>query len=543
MRSFPWDSVATILGDNGFPIYDRAFSSNDLAKVCEVFFSYGIYIGQPESLQVIADEGMSVIVNPGFCHNLGRICWEDDYRKLSIQAPSSQDRIDTIVIRADANTESRDVDVYVKKGVAQEVPERPELTRNETVYELGIADIFVPKNSTSITQDRITDTRLDNGRCGVMTPLLHVDTTQFFEQLQSAVSRAVQLADDAIAGTIAGNLQSEIEELNNTKVNRSGDTITGNLSVKGSVSLTNPLPVASGGTGVTSLQALRNAAGLGNTTGVLPVGNGGTGANNAASARANLGTLGAVSANGYYGMTRPDGNTSDWIRTTSSGIIPDKSSGFSGDGGGSASLGTSSWPFSHIYAAQIHVYNTSIYGTTISTAASTALHISVASRGGSTYMCSNGLHVGPLNNTQVSTTSNYKAVAASAFTTKSSRDSKENIEQITDSRAEEVLDVDVVTFDYKGEESENDRTGLIAEDVREIIPEAVIEMECNDDDGSSITYIGIDYSRFVPYLIKLGQIERVSQLDTDEAIVSLYEQQLDTDEAIVAMYESITNGE
>ena len=49
------------------------------------------------------------------------------------------------------------------------------------------------------------------------------------------------------------------------------------------------LAVARGGTGQGSLQALRNAAGLGNTTGALPVANGGTGATAAANARTNLG--------------------------------------------------------------------------------------------------------------------------------------------------------------------------------------------------------------------------------------------------------------
>ena len=49
------------------------------------------------------------------------------------------------------------------------------------------------------------------------------------------------------------------------------------------------LPVARGGTGQTSLQAARNAMGLGNTTGALPVANGGTGAATAAGARQNIG--------------------------------------------------------------------------------------------------------------------------------------------------------------------------------------------------------------------------------------------------------------
>ena len=62
------------------------------------------------------------------------------------------------------------------------------------------------------------------------------------------------------------------------------------------------LSVARGGTGQTSLQALRNAMGLGNTTGALPVANGGTGANNTASARTNLGISNAVTAEGNSGI-------------------------------------------------------------------------------------------------------------------------------------------------------------------------------------------------------------------------------------------------
>ena len=62
------------------------------------------------------------------------------------------------------------------------------------------------------------------------------------------------------------------------------------------------LPVSSGGTGQTSLQATRNAMGLGNTTGALPISNGGTGATSAAQAAANLGghNLAKQSLTGQY---------------------------------------------------------------------------------------------------------------------------------------------------------------------------------------------------------------------------------------------------
>lgn len=57
------------------------------------------------------------------------------------------------------------------------------------------------------------------------------------------------------------------------------------------------LAASHGGTGQTSLQATRNAMGLGNTTGALPVANGGTGSADAAGARSNLGLGSAATMN------------------------------------------------------------------------------------------------------------------------------------------------------------------------------------------------------------------------------------------------------
>lgn len=53
-----------------------------------------------------------------------------------------------------------------------------------------------------------------------------------------------------------------------------------------------------------------------------------------------------ISANGFYGMTA-NGDASNWVRTTVNGIIPYAS-------GGASSLGTSSWPFSEVYANNIY---------------------------------------------------------------------------------------------------------------------------------------------------------------------------------------------
>lgn len=66
-------------------------------------------------------------------------------------------------------------------------------------------------------------------------------------------------------------------------------TISAVRNALGLGNTTGALSVANGGTGATTISAARNALGLGNTSGAVPIANGGTGATTAAAARANLG--------------------------------------------------------------------------------------------------------------------------------------------------------------------------------------------------------------------------------------------------------------
>lgn len=214
MISFPWESIVEGLGENGFPIYDRPYTAEELREVYETFFSNGVFLDTDRAFQVVQADGMTVDVVPGKCHIKGTVGYEKFERRLAFQASSSQDRIDTVVLRWDANIESRSIDLYVKEGIPSPSPVRPELTRDESIYELGLCDVFIPKYTEAIDQERITDTRLETDRCGVVVPFAEIDTTTFYLQLQAAVDRAVQLAQDALDETIAGKLQSQIDALN-----------------------------------------------------------------------------------------------------------------------------------------------------------------------------------------------------------------------------------------------------------------------------------------------------------------------------------------
>lgn len=228
MKSIPWDSL--ILGKDettGYAILDRANSAEDLREVYETFFSNGVFLNDSDAFHVVPSDGMNVIVSAGKCCIKGTVGWEDRERALAIQSSDSEDRIDTVVLRWNANVEMRNIDLYVKAGTPAATPTRPSLTRTETVYELGIADIFVAKNSGAISAARITDTRLQDERCGMVTPLLDIDTTTFYDQLQEQTNIAVELAQSAIDGTVAGNLQSQIDDLTTTSDIRWEETKSG----------------------------------------------------------------------------------------------------------------------------------------------------------------------------------------------------------------------------------------------------------------------------------------------------------------------------
>ena len=66
----------------------------------------------------------------------------------------------------------------------------------------------------------------------------------------------------------------------------------------------------------------------------------------------------------------------------------------------------------------------------------------------------------------------------------------------------------MVNYDYidgvMSKDVQYDRTGVIAEDVESIIPEVVSYKEI---DGEKVPD-GVDYSKFIPYLIRMIQLQQ-----------------------------------
>lgn len=212
MIGFPFDSYVTY-DTHGEPEYDRAISAQPLKNLIHRLFSDGILPDISTNLQVVAGEsGMTVNVKVGFCIIQGGLKLEENERTLSIQAADSNySRIDTVVMRWNDNVDYRECDLYVIQGTAAANPIRPELTREGGIYELGLADILIPAQSTTISNERITDTRYEAARCGVISSISEFDTTFIYNQVQSDLA-TFQSGAESDFTTWATNQQSAYEE-------------------------------------------------------------------------------------------------------------------------------------------------------------------------------------------------------------------------------------------------------------------------------------------------------------------------------------------
>lgn len=228
MIGFPFDSHVTFESD-GTPVYDRAITSAPLRKLIAKLLTDGILPNPSTNLQVEAGSGMNVVVNPGFAICAGGLKLEENQRTLAIQAADSNyDRIDTVVLRWNDNDSERICDLYIVEGIPAASPLRPELTRTESIWELGLADLFVNKNSSAIFNQRITDTRYETARCGIISAISEFDTTTLYQQVQADLAgfKASEQADfitwfNDIKGQLsedaAGNLQKQIGTLESLK--------------------------------------------------------------------------------------------------------------------------------------------------------------------------------------------------------------------------------------------------------------------------------------------------------------------------------------
>ena len=203
MLFYPFTSRVTY-DEQGLPLYDRAVDSAFLRDFYKAYWSDGVFYDPTTSFQVTAaGAGMALQVAPGKAQIQGAFAVESAVQSLSVaEADTTNNRIDTVVLRLDLSLDKRSIALAVLGGTPAAEPVAPTLTRNSTVWELGLANITVRKNVSALTQQDITDTRLDTQRCGVVAQTIgKLDTSAYFLQSQAALEQIQKELSDLNAGS------------------------------------------------------------------------------------------------------------------------------------------------------------------------------------------------------------------------------------------------------------------------------------------------------------------------------------------------------
>lgn len=177
--------------------YDRVYLAEQFAAYFASFIGNGVFGDSMQELEVIANDDMTTSVLSGQAWING--WWYRNTNTYTLShsvADGVLSRIDIIVLRWD--NAARDMYLRVIEGTPSANPVKPDIVRNADYYDLQLAYVSIPAGSIRITQAQITDTRLDNTVCGLVTGVVdQIDTTSLFTQFQTAFAewKANQQAD------------------------------------------------------------------------------------------------------------------------------------------------------------------------------------------------------------------------------------------------------------------------------------------------------------------------------------------------------------
>lgn len=162
--------------------YDRIYNSEDVSSYLDKIVGNGVFPTPATQLQVSAANGMAVVVQPGQGWIDGHKIVNSSVLTLDIAASDVLlNRIDAVIFYVDYT--AREMGIEVKQGTAAATAVAPSMTRNDTRYEMCLAQVSVAKQVTSITNSMITDTRGIASVCGYVVGLIEqVDAEGLWQQ-------------------------------------------------------------------------------------------------------------------------------------------------------------------------------------------------------------------------------------------------------------------------------------------------------------------------------------------------------------------------
>lgn len=228
MQSFPFDSKADGYDADGYPVYDRAVGASMLRSTFGKFFSNGVFPSPGDALQIgKGTSGLTVTIQPGIAIIDGAMggVEGDDPITLTLDTAAPQGNVCYgIMLRYDNTDDARSLYFNVVKGDASSTPQPPTPdTTTPEVHEMRLGYVTVPSNATDLREATVTN---EKGLevCPFAAPFEEIDmstvtadamasATAALASLQSYIEANKAFVDSAIDGTTAGNLQNQINSL------------------------------------------------------------------------------------------------------------------------------------------------------------------------------------------------------------------------------------------------------------------------------------------------------------------------------------------
>ncbi len=142
-----------------------------------------------DAMAVTVSDGSGWMSND---NSYGVVWWIDNEKANGSKLQLSVDMADAVLPRIDRVIVSWQTTNYVAlpevkilKGTAASTPVAPALTNDNILRQISLAAIRIPAGATVITSDMITDERLDDSVCGLVTCDIGIDTTVMQNQFEA----------------------------------------------------------------------------------------------------------------------------------------------------------------------------------------------------------------------------------------------------------------------------------------------------------------------------------------------------------------------
>lgn len=141
-------------------------------------------------------------------NGLGCVWWIDakattgSALTLSVAAADSfSNRIDRVIVEWETPNYTDVPVVRILPGSLASNPSPPALTNDSTTRQISLARISVKAGATEVTSADITDERLDESVCGIVTDRVNIDTSMIQSQMTSVLHAIQQELSNLEAGT------------------------------------------------------------------------------------------------------------------------------------------------------------------------------------------------------------------------------------------------------------------------------------------------------------------------------------------------------